>query len=166
MKKTCAEMEKTMEENKTIFNYITQLFATYGIMVAIFMIFGVTIGNLANGHSSLFALGTLGFSTETLFQLLLLATIITLAQITFLTDRWIKNMGLILRNICFFGCIVIVMAVFAAVFVWFPIKEVKAWIGFGASFFVCTAVSIVISKLEEKAENKKMQQALHRFQEK
>lgn len=123
-----------MEENKTIFNYITQLFATYGIMVAIFMVFGMTIGNLANGHSSLFALGTLGFSTETLFQLLLLATIITLAQITFLTDRWIKNMGLILRNICFFGCIVIVMAVFAAVFVWFPIKEVKAWIGFGVSF--------------------------------
>ena len=75
-------------------------------------------------------------------------------------------MGLILRNICFFGCIVIVMAVFAAVFVWFPIKEVKAWIGFGVSFFVCTAASIVISKLEEKAENKKMQQALHRLQEK
>lgn len=32
--------------------------------------------------------------------------------------------------------------------------------------FVCTTVSIVISKLEEKAENKKMQQALHRLQEK
>ena len=43
-----------MEEKKTIFDYIGQLFATYGIIVAIFLIFGSCIGSLAKGHSSLF----------------------------------------------------------------------------------------------------------------
>ena len=153
-----------MEEKKTIFDYIGQLFATYGIIVAIFLIFGSCIGSLAKDHSTLFSLGKEGFAMNTLFELLLLAVIITGTQIVFLTDKWIKNMSLILRNVFFFGIIVIVMAVFAIVFGWFPVNEAKAWIGFFISFFICTLISITISKLEEKAENRKMEQALEKFQ--
>ena len=153
-----------MEEKKTIFDYIGQLFATYGIIVAIFLIFGSCIGSLAKGHSSLFSLGKEGFAINTLFELLLLAVIITGTQIVFLTDKWIKNMSLVLRNVFFFGIIVIVMVVFSIVFGWFPVNEAKAWIGFFISFFICTVISITISKLEEKAENKKMEQALEKFQ--
>ena len=101
---------------------------------------------------------------NTLFELLLLAVIITGTQIVFLTDKWIKNMSLVLRNVFFFGIIVIVMAVFSIVFAWFPVNEAKAWIGFFISFFICTVISITISRLEEKAENKKMEQALKKFQ--
>ena len=153
-----------MKENKTIFDYIGQLFTIYGVIVTIFMIFGVIIGNSASKYSSLFALGNLGFSINTLFQLLILAFIITIAQVLFLTDKWIKHMRLLIRNICFFGCIVILMVVFAIAFAWFPINEVKAWISFGVSFLICTVISITISRLEEKAENKKMEQALQKFQ--
>ena len=153
-----------MEEKKTIFDYIGQLFATYGIIVAIFLIFGSCIGSLAKDHSTLFSLGKEGFAMNTLFELLLLAVIITGTQIVFLTDKWIKNMSLILRNVFFFGIIVIVMAVFAIVFGWVPVNEAKAWIGFFISFFICTVISITISRLEEKAENRKMERALEKFQ--
>ncbi len=153
-----------MEENKTIFNYIGQFFATYGSIVSVFIIFGSSIGNLAKGHSSLFSMGNEGFSIGTLLELLLFAAIITVVQIVFLTDKWIKNMRLIIRNICFFGIIIVVMVVFSIVFVWFPINEVRAWGGFIISFLICTIISITISKLEEKAENRKMEQALNRFQ--
>lgn len=153
-----------MEDRKTIFSYIGQLFATYGIIVVIFMIFSVTIGDRAKEHSSLFEMGKQGLTLGTLFQLLILAFIITVAQILFLTDKLIKNMNLIARNVCFFGCIVVAMIVFAVCFDWFPVTEVKAWIGFGVSFVICTALSIIISKLEENAENKKMEQALAKLQ--
>ena len=81
-----------MEENKSIFSYITQLFATYGLIVVIFMIFGSVIGDLASEHSTLFSMKNAGFSISTLAQLFLLALVITVTQIVFLTDKWIKSL--------------------------------------------------------------------------
>lgn len=152
-----------MEDKKTIFNYIGQVFATYGMILFIFIIFGIMIGDIARGYSSLFELGNQGFSIATLLQLFILAIIISIAQIAFLTDRWIKNLSIFFRNVLFFGTAIITIAIFAIFFKWFPIYDVKAWIGFGLSFIVCTVVSVTISRLEEQAENKKMEQALNRF---
>ena len=94
-----------MENNKTIFTYISQVFATFGIILLLFVLFGLTIGDSAKEYSPLFTLGSQGFSTATILQLFLLSVIISLAQITFLTDRWIQNLALILRNILFFTTI-------------------------------------------------------------
>lgn len=155
-----------MEEKKTIFDYISQIFATYGMIVAIFIIFSLVLGNKAMKYSSLFVLGNAGLSAATLGQLLLLAVIISLGQILFLTDRVVKNMSLLLRHIIFFLMVMVVIAGFAVVFRWFPVTDMKAWIGFFLSFGVCTAVSVVISRLKEKAENKKMEAALDKYKEK
>lgn len=152
-----------MEDKKTIFNYISQVFATYGMILFIFIFLGITVGESVSGYSSLFELGNRGFSIATLLQLFILAILISIAQITFLTDRWIKNLSLFFRNVLFFGIAIIIIAIFAIFFEWFPINDVKAWIGFILSFSVCTAVSVTISRLEEQAENKKMEQALNRF---
>ena len=38
-----------MEDNRTIFNYISQFFAIYGMIVMIFIIFGILIGDSASG---------------------------------------------------------------------------------------------------------------------
>ena len=154
-----------MEDKKTIFDYLGQLFATYGITVAIFIVFGMVVGEGAREFSTLFALGNQGISFQTLAQLFLLALIITVVQILFLTDRWVKNMQMLFRNVCFFGCICVAMVVFAVLFAWFPIGDVKAWIGFTVSFAVCTVISVVIGRAEEKAENRKMEQALKKFRE-
>ena len=152
-----------MEDRKTIFEYIAQLFTTYGIMVVIFIVINLVIGDNARSVSTLFALGSDGLSAAMLLELLLLAFIITAAQNVFLSDILIKDMALIVRNILFFLTIMIAITVFVIIFGWFPINEVGAWIGFIVSFAVCTAVSAVFMRLEERAENKKMQEALNRL---
>lgn len=152
-----------MEDNRTLFRYIGQWFSTYGTIVTIFLILGMVIGEQANGSSSLFALGNQGLSIQTLVQLLLFSLIITVTQIAFLTDKWIKNMPLLIRNIMFFGIIIVAIVIFVVVFAWFPIDEIKAWIGFGLFFAVCTAISVTASRQREKCENRKMEQALNNF---
>ena len=46
-----------MEEKKNMFDYISELFATFGIITCIFMILIVVIGDLAYGYSSFFEYG-------------------------------------------------------------------------------------------------------------
>lgn len=70
-------------------------------------------------------------------------------------------MQMIIRNIMFFGTICVTIALFA----WFPIGNVRAWIGFLISFIVCLAISVEIRKLAENAENKKLEQALKKLKE-
>ena len=111
----------------------------------------------------MFTLGSSGLSSAMLIQLLLLAVIITAAQNVFLSDILIKNMALIVRNILFFVTVMIAIAVFVILFGWFPVNEAGAWIGFLISFAVCTTVSAVFMRLEERAENKKMQEALNKL---
>ena len=57
----------------------------------------------------------------------------------------------------------IAIIVFVIVFGWFPIENAAAWVGFIVSFAVCTGVSALLMRLEENAENKKMQDALNRL---
>ena len=152
-----------MEDRKTVFEYISQLFTTFGIIVVIFIVINHFIGDEARSVSALFSLGSGGLSSAMLVQLLLLAVIITVAQNVFLSDILIKNMALILRNILFFVTVMVAIAVFVILFGWFPIGEAGAWIGFLVSFAVCTTVSAVFMRLEERAENKKMQEALNRL---
>lgn len=152
-----------MDDNKNIFDYIKQLFTSFGIVVLLFIVINLIIGNDAGSVSSLFALGAKGLSTATLLQLLFLVLIITVAQNIFLSDLVIKNMALVVRNILFFATIMAAITIFAVVFGWFPLNNIAAWIGFIISFAACTVISSVLMRLEENAENKKMQDALNRL---
>ena len=152
-----------MDDRKTIFDYIKQLFTTYGIMVLIFILINLLVGDGARTLSLLFSLGSAGLSTATLLQLLFLALIITAAQNIFLSDILIKNMPLIARNILFFVTVLAACTLFIIFFGWFPVGNAGAWIGFIVCFALCTAVSAVIMRLAENAENKKMQEALNKY---
>ena len=72
-------------------------------------------------------------------------------------------MPLVVRNILFFAVILVTITVFAAVFGWFPLNNVLSWIGFIVSFSICAVISSVLMRLEENAENKKMQEALKKY---
>lgn len=154
-----------MEDNKTIFNYITEVFSTYGIIVAMFVILNLTLGDIAQGHSSFFDFGRAGLSTGTLLQLLLLSLLICVARNVFLSDKFIKNMPIVGRNVAFFVTVTLVIVVFVLLFGWFPANFYQAWIGFFLSFAVCSAIGVLLSRLKEQAENKKMAQALEKFRE-
>ena len=103
-----------MEEKKTVFNYISQLFAIYGIVIAIFLVINLIIGNEAGTISTLFSLGSTGLSTKTLIELFLLVVIVTIDDNVFHTDLLIKNMSLILRNILFFAVILVTIIIFCS----------------------------------------------------
>ena len=152
-----------MEEKKTVFNYIGQVFSIYGVMTVIFVVINLLIGDNAGSVSTLFALGKTGLSTATLLELLLLALIVTAAQNIFLTDVVIKDMALLVRNILFFATILAAIIAFATICGWFPLNDLGAWIGFIVSFAVCAVASAFLMKLEENAENKKMQEALNKL---
>ncbi len=152
-----------MEEKKTVFHYIRQVFATYGVIVLIFIVFSIAIGEGAKAYSTLFAMGKDGLSTPILFELLLLAVMITLAQVVFLTDRWIMNMSMMTRNVLLFVSVLIVMVIMIVAFAWFPVDDVTAWIGFIISYVLSMIISTLVTKLKERAENSKMQEALDKY---
>ena len=152
-----------MEEKKTIFNYISQAFATYGIIVLVFVVFNILLGDVAGDYSALFALGKNGMSIPVLLELLLLAIMITFAQVLFLTDKWIENMSMIIRYVLFFGTVMIVMIVMIIVFNWFPIGDMYAWGGFVISYTVSMITSALLTRLKERTENSKMQEALDKY---
>ncbi|NLZ70257.1 MAG: hypothetical protein GX907_02865 [Clostridiaceae bacterium] len=152
-----------MEKQKTFFNYIADVFVIYGVIVFVYALLSLIIGDYISDYSSLFRLGSGGLSIATLLQLLLLAIIINIVKITFLTDRWIKNAPIFLRNLLFFLTIFGATAVLIVLFDWFPIHNWKAWVGFFLSYTISTIVSTLITRLKERAENNKMQAALDKY---
>ena len=132
-------------------------------MVMIFVVLNLALGKKIGELSSLFRLGGEGIALDTLLQLLLLALVITVSRIVFLTDRLIRNMPILLRNVIFFGLILLSMVVMVIAFRWFPVADLRAWIGFGISYTLSMLASLFLIRLEEKAENKKLQDALERF---
>lgn len=154
-----------MEEKKTVFSYISQVFATYGIIVTIFTLLSLLIGEGTGAYSSLFRLGRTGLTLGTLWELLLLAAVTTFVQVLFLTDRWIKNMPILRRNVLFFALVLAVIVGMILVFHWFPANDPLAWVGFLISFVLSMGVSVLLSRLKEQAENRRMAAALEKYQQ-
>ena len=152
-----------MEEKKTVFYYIRQAFATYGLIVLAFIIMSIVLGEKTKGYAALFSMGSEGMSIPILLQLLLLAVIITLAQVAFLTDTWIMNMSIVLRNMLFFVSVLIVIVFMIMSFDWFPVKDITAWLGFIISYALSMIISALVTRVKERAENLKMQEALDRY---
>lgn len=152
-----------MEEKKTVFDHISGLFATFGIVVVIFMILVRVIGDAAFGHSLFFEYGSRALPINLLCQWFVLSVFISILKELLFTDRWISRMSMFVRIVLFFLAVTIVIVLFVIVFKWFPLNDVKAWIGFFASFAICSAVAAMISRTKEKAENLKMEQALKRY---
>ena len=154
-----------MEDNKSVFYYISGLFATYGVIVLIFIFLNMLTGDAASGYSTLFEYGSRAFSISTLLQLFALAVIISVLRTVLFSDRWIKNMSIILRNVLFFAMITMAIVFFVIVFRWFPPSDITAWIGFIISFAICSTLGILISRIREKTENDKMNRALEKYRD-
>lgn len=152
-----------MERDKTVFDYIESFFKTFGIVVTIFTALSFFVGDMASEYSAFFILGSRGLTTKSLAQLFVFVAILELADTLFMTDKWIKDMKMVVRNILFFLSVFTVICIFAYVFHWFPFTYVGAWIGFFICYFVCTGIGTVLYKMKENAINKKMEQALRRI---
>lgn len=154
-----------MDKRGTVFDLTGQIFAVFGFTVICLIVFTHFFGDKAVGYSSIFALGKEGIALSTLLQFLLTSTIIVILRQLFCTDIFIKNMSITRRTICLYVSVIAVIVVFVGLFKWFPINELKPWIFFVICFGVSSIGGFTVSVLKEKAENKRMQDALEKFKE-
>lgn len=154
-----------MEERKGVLDYLAQILMIFGFMVLAMSIFCLLFGEMAQDVSSLFELGTTGITVSLLGQLLGISVLVVLLRILFFTDLIIKRMPIVLRTLSMLVLIVAVIVVFVICFDWFPVDMWEPWalffLCFGLSFLVSMAVTII----KEKSENKQMEEALKRLKQ-
>ncbi len=156
-----------MQENQTgFFPFFTRFLVIFGVNVMIVAVVGVFGGEASMPYSTMFKLGGVGITYETLLQLCIADLLIALLNDLFLSDKIFKNMIFILRMILMMLSIVMVMAIFIIKFKWFPADFVPGWIGFIAAFSICFLASVVVSVIKTKVDNKKYNELLERYKEK
>jgi len=155
-----------MEEKKTIFDYLSQIMAVFGFSMLIINIFCLAFGNSAKGFSAMFELGNQGIPVSIVFEFLCISALITGIRILFFTDIWIKKMPVWARTVCMLLLAVIVLTAFIILFDWFPIDMWQPWAMFFLCFGISFAGSCFVMMVKEKAENRKIKEALERLKEK
>ena len=152
-----------MEENRSVFDYISKVFTVFGVVILIHVVIGLLVGADASEMSTLFTLGSEGLAMATIVQLFAMSVVVIIWQTIFLTDKVIKNMSIAVRIVMMFVSVTCSVVVFVILFGWFPVKDIKAWIGFFVSFAICSVMGVLFSRMKEKAENKKMDEALEKY---
>ena len=155
-----------MEERKTIFDYLGQVFMIYGISMTIMCIFGIWFGEEAQDISKMFSLGQEGLSIEIMIQFLAISFLVVSFQFLFFSEHIIKKMSVIARTIWMVISIIFVIVVFILMFDWFPADMWEPWAMFLLCFGVCFLISISVMVIKERMENKKMEEALERLKRK
>lgn len=154
-----------MIKKSTIFDYLIQIMVIWGISNLSLCVFCSVFGEMAKGYSSMFQLGNSGIAISTLIQYLFLSIIVASLRWLFFTDVLIKRVSIMIRTIMMFVSVILLIGIFAAIFQWFPVNDMKSWTMFFVCFFVCACISVVISAIKEKSDNKKMQEALEHLKE-
>lgn len=155
-----------MEDKKTILDYLAEVLIVFGFSMLIMNIFCLIFGNSAREYSAMFALGSRGIPVNICFQFLFIAFLTTGIRALFFTDMLIKNMHIWTRTICMLSIIIIIIAVFAVIFHWFPVDMWQPWVMFLICFGLSFLGSYFIMTIKEKTENKRMEEALEKLKEK
>ena len=155
-----------MKEKSTILDYLAQVLIVFGFMMLVLNVFCLAFGNSAKEFSAMFELGNQGIPVKIAFQFLCVSALNVGVRFLFFTDVIIKKMPIWLRTICMLISVVIIIAAFIMVFHWFPANMWQPW----AMFFICFGISFLgsyfVMIIKEKAENRRMEEALQRLKEK
>jgi len=154
-----------MEERKTIFDYIGQVFMIFGITMLILLVISLLFGESAREYSTMFTFGKEGIGVETMMQFLLASVFTVALRWFFFTDVLIKNMSVPLRSVGMVLSELLVIVVMILIFGWFPADEWLPWLMFFVSFGICFVVSMAVTVLRERMENRRMEEALERLRE-
>ena len=149
-----------MIKKSTIYDFLTNIMVVFGIAVISICFFTFFFGKYAEGVSSIFALGEKGVPLSIIIQFLVVSCIITIFRWIFFTDKLIKTLSLTVRAILMFVVVIITLAIFAAMFNWFPVDVIEAWIMFYVCFAIATVISVIVTNIKEKKENQRLQEAL------
>lgn len=154
-----------MEEKKTIFEYIGQVFLIFGFSMAVLNIFCLIFGEDAREFSAMFSLGKEGLSVAVMTQYFVVSILIVMMRFLFFTDVVLKNMKVVVRTFCMLVSVIGIIVIFILCFDWFPADMFFPWFMFFLCFGICFVGSLAVTILREKAENKKMEVALAKLKE-
>ena len=154
-----------METDKTLFDYIRQVFVIFGGTIGIMNIFCLLFGEGAKMYSSMFSLGNKGLGITTAAQFFLISIIIAALRYLFFSDKIIRKLSLGIRIVLTYLTVFLAIVVFVILFDWFPIGQWQPWVGFLLCFGTSVAVSTVVAMKREKSENARMERALKRYKE-
>jgi magnesium-transporting ATPase (P-type) len=154
-----------MKERKHLMDYLAEMMLIFGITLLIITVICCLLGEEAKEYSTMFALGSKGVSANTILQFLLSSACITGLRFLFFSDRIFKKMSIAKRTIIMLLSVIVLIGVFAYIFDWFPVTNLKCWLSFFVCFGICFIVSVVISYLKENMDNKQLADGLNRIKE-
>lgn len=154
-----------MDKRFTIFRFLAQVFMIYGITTGLLNIFCLLFGSDAEGYSTMFSLAGAGVSVATSLQFLLALTVVMILRMVFMSDVLIKNMPLGARIAAMFASVFAVIIGCVFLFGWFPANDPLAWVMFIVCFAVSCGISVTISAIAERQENRRLEEALKRVKE-
>ena len=157
------EGRKGMESRKTLFDYLGQTLVVFGFSTIVLDVLCLLVGEDAQSISTIYSLGKDGISVTTSLQFLGVSACITGFRFLYFTDTVIRRMSVIMRTICMFVSIIILIAVCVVMFGWFPVNMWQPWAAFFLTFLFCSAAGLLLMSLKEKAEDRKMEEALNKI---
>lgn len=152
-----------MEEKKTIIDYVELVMKIFGFAIIMLNIFCILFGEDAKGFSSIFALGKEGIRISTMLEFLSVAVWITLTRFLFFSDVVVKNKGIPFRTCGMIGSVLVIISIYIWSFQWFPIGDWLCWFMFFVSFGISFLVSLGVTVIKERMENRRMEEALDRL---
>ena len=154
-----------MQKKKTIFDFLGQVFFLFGIMMLLLIVLCLIFGDGAKDISNMFSMGSFGLSIHTMLQFFAVSIITTGARFLFFNDAVLKKASITVRTACMLLTIVLTIIFFICKFAWFPINMWQPWVMFAVSFGICFGVSLFITYLKEKLDNRNMESALNKLKE-
>ena len=151
---------------KTVCYFARQIFSAFGSGIAASAIVCHFVGNMAEDVTPLFSLGSKGLPLSTMLQLFLLTIVLTFIQEAFMTDRWIKDMSILKRKLCFFFLVMVVILGSVYIWEWFPRDHTKALLAYSITYAVFLGMVTLVTRIKEVTENNNLQEALERFHKK
>lgn len=155
-----------MDEKKTVFDYLAHVFTIFGITICILTALTLLCGEQAQQVSTIFAMGEKGIGISTIIQFFLTSVLTVMVNSLFFSDRLIRKAPLWCRTVGMLLAEVVIVVVFVAVFGWFPMDMWEPWAMFLVSFLVCFGLSVGVTVLKERTQNRKMEAALKRIRQK
>ena len=152
-----------MKVVKGFLEIMEQTFTIYGFAVIFIVIIAVLFGEDAQDISTMFSLGKQGIGVATLVQYFALSMMISILKTILFADGIIKGLSGTIRIILMFIGVVLSVVIFIIAFEWFPVDNFLAWMMFFLNFLVCVVVSVSISSVKDRIDNKKLDEALQRL---
>ncbi len=154
-----------MEDRKTIFNYLEEVLCIFAITILILIGIAYITGDTVKDLSTMFQLGSKAIALSTMLQFFLMSVFITVLKFLLFSEHFFKNQSILLKTIIMIICIIIMTAIFANIFGWFPTNMWEPWAAFAISFGISFCTAIVLMIVKNNLENKKIQEGLQKLKQ-